>query len=253
MNLRQKSEPVTGHGVRLDLLLAEDSRVTQGIIKRVLTQRGHAVDIAEDGVRASEMLRIHRYQVALIDFHLPEMDGVRVVAELKTYSGSLAKLPYFIGLTADIRGLLAHPDNCETFDLVVAKPIDIVHLCNVIENFESYMAWTRRNESERGELSPTPVLLADPAGFNNADERRIAARKKIDRGGTVMSLRNGEVHSCRVIDLSLTGAALEVAVRPAIGERVHVGRTSGRIVRHTNEGVSVEFTRETPSIHSRTA
>jgi hypothetical protein len=29
--------------------------------------------------------------------------------------------------------------------------------------------------------------------------------------------------------------------RPAVGERVRVGRTEGRVVRHTDEGIAVEF------------
>ena len=42
-------------------------------------------------------------------------------------------------------------------------------------------------------------------------------------------------------DLSLSGAGLELEARPAVGERVRVGRTEGRVVRHTDEGIAVEF------------
>jgi LmbE family N-acetylglucosaminyl deacetylase len=35
------------------------------------------------------------------------------------------RLPHFVALTADVKGLLAHPDNRGTFDLAIAKPIDV--------------------------------------------------------------------------------------------------------------------------------
>ena len=39
----------------------------------------------------------------------------------------------------------------------------------------------------------------------------------------------------------MSGAALELEARPAVGERVRVGRTEGRVVRYTDEGIAVEF------------
>jgi PilZ domain-containing protein len=64
---------------------------------------------------------------------------------------------------------------------------------------------------------------------------------KVDRGRTVMALRDGTEYECRVLDLSLGGTALEVNIRPPVGELVSIGQTEGRVVRHTNEGVAVEF------------
>jgi hypothetical protein len=49
--------------------------------------------------------------------------------------------------------------------------------------------------------------------------------------------------SCRVIDLSASGAALKTDQRPEIGALVTVGKTAGRVVRHLEEGIAVEFTR----------
>ena len=42
--------------------------------------------------------------------------------------------------------------------------------------------------------------------------------------------------------MSLGGAQVAVEIRPPIGPEVSIGRMSGRIVRHTEEGIGIQFT-----------
>lgn len=60
-------------------------------------------------------------------------------------------------------------------------------------------------------------------------------------------LDDGRRYPCRIIDLSLSGAAIEIEVRPALGTPVTLGTMRGRIVRHFQEGIALEFTRIQPS------
>ena len=143
------------------ILVAEDSPVTQDLLKFLLTQRGHRVDLVENGEQALKALLDRRYDIALVDFHLPTMDGLRVVAEFKSSPAAASVSPHFIGITADVAGFMAHPDNWQTFDLVIAKPIDLANLCTVVENFERYMAWRSDSAVDREAAEPTPVILAD--------------------------------------------------------------------------------------------
>lgn len=54
-------------------------------------------------------------------------------------------------------------------------------------------------------------------------------------------LDDGRRYQVRIIDLSLSGAAVSCKVRPAIGARVTMGTTHGRVVRHLEEGFAIEF------------
>lgn len=63
------------------------------------------------------------------------------------------------------------------------------------------------------------------------------------QGGAELTLRDGTKQACRVIDLSLGGAAIETYPKPAIGIQVTIGRANGRVTRHTATGVAVEFTK----------
>jgi PilZ domain len=54
-------------------------------------------------------------------------------------------------------------------------------------------------------------------------------------------LPNGEVHPCRVIDVSLSGASIASTVRPPLETMVILGRMRGRVVRHHDQGVAIQF------------
>jgi hypothetical protein len=54
-------------------------------------------------------------------------------------------------------------------------------------------------------------------------------------------LPNGETFDCRVIDVSLSGASVGSIVRPPIGASVVLGRMRGRVVRHHDKGLAIQF------------
>jgi len=54
-------------------------------------------------------------------------------------------------------------------------------------------------------------------------------------------LPDGDVHNCRVIDVSLSGASIACAIKPAIDTVVILGRMRGRVVRHHDQGIALQF------------
>jgi hypothetical protein len=54
-------------------------------------------------------------------------------------------------------------------------------------------------------------------------------------------LPDGSVHNCRVIDVSLSGASVACTVKPPIGTQVVLGRMRGRVVRHHDQGIALQF------------
>ena len=58
-------------------------------------------------------------------------------------------------------------------------------------------------------------------------------------------LPNGTNVTCRVIDVSASGAAIAINpdLRPAVGSAVTIGKTTGRVVRHIEDGFAIEFNR----------
>ncbi|WP_051332394.1 PilZ domain-containing protein [Cucumibacter marinus] len=54
-------------------------------------------------------------------------------------------------------------------------------------------------------------------------------------------LEDGRRYNCKIIDISLSGAAVEIDVRPAMGTPITLGRMRARVVRHFDDGIAVEF------------
>ena len=73
-------------------------------------------------------------------------------------------------------------------------------------------------------------------------DRRGARRYGRDEAATLVRA-SGDAVACRILDISTTGASVEVAAshRPAIGEAVTVGVVAARVVRHHEAGIGVAF------------
>ena len=95
-------------------------------------------------------------------------------------------------------------------------------------------------ERKRDKLSAKLTWLANRHELNLAEDRRhdrIVPRQR----SAEIRLEDGRSYRTRIVDLSLSGAAIEIDVRPAIGTMLWVGNMRGRVVRHFEDGVAIEF------------
>lgn len=60
---------------------------------------------------------------------------------------------------------------------------------------------------------------------------------------SVLILPNGDIVTCHIIDMSLSGAAVSSRACPAVGSLVTLGKTQARVIRAQEDGFAVEFTR----------
>src|SRR5262249_3218344 len=58
---------------------------------------------------------------------------------------------------------------------------------------------------------------------------------------SVLTFEDGSKVPCRILDLSLSGAAVTSANRPAVGTALALVRVHARVVRHLEEGFALEF------------
>lgn len=96
------------------------------------------------------------------------------------------------------------------------------------------------SERKRDKLAAQLTWLANKHELDLPEDRRherIAPRNPI----TVLKLPDGRQYQCRILDLSLSGAGIELSVKPALGTQVVLGTMRGVVVRHFEDGVAVEF------------
>ena len=93
---------------------------------------------------------------------------------------------------------------------------------------------------KRDKMAAQLTWLANKDILNLPEDRRHERVVPDNRHSTVV-LDDGRRYNCKIIDISLSGAAIELAVRPAMGTPVTLGRMRARVVRHFPDGVAVEF------------
>lgn len=110
----------------LRILLAEDNRVNQKFALAALSHMGLSADVAEDGLQTLKAVEGRRYDVILMDVHMPEMDGLTATKRIREREAREG-LPRtrIIGVTANaVQGyreicLAAGMDEC------LAKPVQL--------------------------------------------------------------------------------------------------------------------------------
>ena len=60
---------------------------------------------------------------------------------------------------------------------------------------------------------------------------------------TMVTMPNGTTLTCRIVDMSLSGASISSQTVPPIGMAITVGKVQGRVARHIDGGFAVEFLR----------
>ncbi|KZL21250.1 PilZ domain protein [Pseudovibrio axinellae] len=93
---------------------------------------------------------------------------------------------------------------------------------------------------KRDKLASVLTWLANKDELNLPEDRRFdrfVPKNPISK----IILPDNREYACRIVDVSLSGAALKTDVRPALGTPITLGKMRARIVRHFEDGVAVEF------------
>ncbi|MBB5572617.1 hypothetical protein GGD50_001193 [Rhizobium paranaense] len=95
-------------------------------------------------------------------------------------------------------------------------------------------------DRKREKLAAQLTWLANKHELGLPEDRRhdrLTPRNTLSE----LTLEDDTRYVCRIMDLSLSGAAVDIEARPPIGTPVRLGNMRGRIVRHFMEGVAIEF------------
>lgn len=65
------------------ILLAEDGKETQAVVRRILEGEGFAVQVVADGKEAVNALAVGTFHAAILDLGLPEVSGLEVLRHVR--------------------------------------------------------------------------------------------------------------------------------------------------------------------------
>lgn len=93
---------------------------------------------------------------------------------------------------------------------------------------------------KRDKIASQLTWLANREDLGLPEDRRHERVVPVN-AASVLRFESGRELQVRLIDVSLSGAALALDQRPAIGASVTLGSTPAKVVRHFGGGIAVEF------------
>ena len=107
-----------------DVLIVEDNKINQMVLKKHLQNLGFTVTIAENGIQALEVLASKSFLLIFMDLQMPEMGGLECTREIRSSNDEkLAQVP-IIAVTANVTD--ADRSNCEEcgMNAFLEKPLN---------------------------------------------------------------------------------------------------------------------------------
>jgi c-di-GMP-binding flagellar brake protein YcgR len=176
---------------------------------------------------AEERRRFQRVKVHLLGrYMLPDRREFPCQV-INMSPGGLALLAPGIGNVGD--RVIAYLDHIGRVEGKITRIID--------NGFAMTVGATAR---KRDKLAAQLTWLANRDILNLPEDRRhdrIVPRNPI----AVLTLDDGTKMTCRIIDLSLSGAAIAAETRPPMRSQVLLGRVAARVVRNLEDGFAIEF------------
>jgi hypothetical protein len=169
-------------------------------------------------------------------------------------------LPNWYDPQGKLRTFACRATRVSPFRMMVEMPVvgkvgdNLTSYFRDIGNFEGTISDTARGgallelemtQQMRAKLADKLTWLEkktkDPASISDA---RKTPRFVPKAALSTLTLADGTVHSCYVLDASLSGVAVATEVRPPVGMPVGIGACIGRVIRHTPDGFAVKFVKQ---------
>ena len=98
-------------------------------VRDILEDFGYRTDMAHDGASALRLVQANQYDVALLDFKMPDVDGAALYEDIKRIQPSLVAI--MITAYAGSDGV-ERAKNAGTWH-ILRKPVDFAHLMHLIQ------------------------------------------------------------------------------------------------------------------------
>lgn len=123
--------PITVTGPALKVLVVEDVALNREVVQGLLQRDGHQVWLAEEAEQALAQCAAQRFDLMLLDVHLPGMTGVELCKRIRSADGPNRTARIF-ALTASVQPALVRGYLDAGMDGVLAKPLNLDTLRKVM-------------------------------------------------------------------------------------------------------------------------
>lgn len=178
-------------------------------------------------IRQHDRRRTNRVNVHLLGRFMLEDRREYPCQTLNISPGSLALTTPIVGKVGE--RVVAYIDHLGRVEGTIMRVFD--------GGFAMVLTATLRKKDK---LAAKLTWLANRHELNLPEDRRHDRITSPIQTVTV-GLPDGREYKARILDLSASGAAVSLEVRPPVGTPVMIGRIRAQVVRHSEDGVAVEF------------
>jgi two-component system sensor histidine kinase RpfC len=199
----------------LRILVAEDNATNQAIVRKLLESAGHTVLLSSNGEEALDLYEQERPELAVLDFNMPERNGLEVCTAIRTMEPTGTRLPVII-LSASVTTEARDRARQAGADEFVGKPFEAANLLQVIDRLarRAGRGYQVRSKANAGIVASVALL----------DQSRVQAVKNIASDSTFLTQLVSGFRGDMATLLDRLDSAVANEQRAAISDAVHAIR-----------------------------
>lgn len=105
-----------------------------------------------------------------------------------------------------------------------------------------YMSFAVSYERKRKKNAKTADNLTKALNVGQRETNRRKTPRIEQNKPAIIEFEDGRTQDCAILDISLTGASIEISPRPPLGTHIALGRMTAKVVRRHEKGIGVVFT-----------
>ena len=106
------------HLTNIKILVVEDNKINQMITRKILNKMNLYCDVVDNGEDAVDRVKEERYDIVLMDIHMPGISGLEATKIIRTFDKELT----IFALTAVTIEDKMHEFDEAGFDDIISKP-----------------------------------------------------------------------------------------------------------------------------------
>ena len=165
--------PVAGQGAGR-VLVAEDDAINQAVVRSMLEHAGFTCTVACNGERALQLLAQAPFDLVLMDWQMPDMDGLEATRRLRRGdAGERNRQVPVVALTANAFAEDREACLAAGMNDFVTKPVLATHLVAVVERWAVRDRWPGTTPSDGGPAATAAPAAATTPAYDPAVLRKL--------------------------------------------------------------------------------
>ena len=116
----------------LKILVTDDDDLSRRLMRVILTQEGHRVEVAANGIEALEAVKNNTFDIVFMDLHMPDMDGMEASRQIRAWESGDSHT-FIVALTASYLPEIGQALFDSGIDNYISKPFEVAQIQKLLK------------------------------------------------------------------------------------------------------------------------